>query len=422
MTITRNSIAFHKDSLWKLYDALKEKKLSLDMTRGKPCPAQLSLSWDMLRITSTHTASGIDCWNYGHLEGLPEARALCARYLGTNPKYTIAASGGSLSLMAGFIEQALLRGLPGWKAPGVRLKVLCPTPGYDRHHAICELYGMEMISVPMRKKGPDMRVVRKLVRDPSVVAMWCSPKYHNPTGITWSPKIVRALANMSCACPGFRLLWDNAYAVHDFGVRSDYLESIMRASLTAGTEDRPILFGSFSKVTFASGGISFMGMSGKNFDWLRKSLFVQTIGPDKLNQLRHMRFLKNMPGIRAHMRKHAHIVAPKFAVVDEVLMRELGGKGIAKWNVPRGGYFISLYMEKGSAKRVVELAGNLGVKLTPAGAAFPYGRDPDDSHIRIAPTFPDIGELRLAAEVLVLCAKIAHFEKWPQESIPLAAY
>lgn len=410
-----NPVTARKQELWDGYEAFRSRKLSLDITRGKPCTAQLRLSNPMQKMSAVMSRDHFDCRNYGLLEGLPEARELCARYLGTHPHYTYVADGSSLTLMHDFIVQGLVRGLPGWKVSGMQPKVLCPVPGYDRHHTICSTYGLRMVPVPMTESGPDLAAVAEALKDPSVVAMFCVPKYHNPTGVTFSDETVRALATMPAACSGFRLIWDNAYAVHDLLDKGDLLLNIMKVVRGTPFEDRPIVFGSFSKVTFASAGMAFMGMSEKNFSWWRKSLFAQTIGANKLNQLRHVKFLRNMPGIRRHMREHRKILVPKFDTVQEVLEREIGGKGMAEWNNPLGGYFISFYMKKGSAKRVVELAKGLGVALTPAGAAYPYG-DPDDRHIRIAPTAVDrLSDLALATKALALCAEIAHWEKWPQQ-------
>ena len=407
-------VADRKAGLWKRYEAMRGQKLSLDLTRGKPCTAQLRLSQPMQRITAVYSRDGVDCRNYGLLEGLPEARELCGRYLGTNPKYTYVADGSSLTLMHDFILQGLTRALPGWKVPGMKPKILCPTPGYDRHHTICGLYGIEMVPIPMTANGPDLAAVAAALKDPSVVAMFCVPKYHNPTGATFSPAVVKALATMPAACRGFRLIWDNAYAVHDLVEKGDRLLDIMKVVRGTPMEDRPVIFGSFSKVTFAGAGMAFMGMSEWNFKWWRKSLFAQTIGANKLNQLRHVKFLKNMPGIHRHMRKHRKILAPKFDAVTKVLGREIGGKGIASWMSPTGGYFFSFYLQKGSAKRTIELAKGLGLLLTPAGAAFPYG-DPKDNHIRIAPTAVDrLADLETATEALALCAQIAHWETWPK--------
>ena len=408
-------VASDKAALRKKYEVMRGLKLSLDLTRGKPCTAQLRLSQPMQRITAVYSRDDFDCRNYGHLEGLPEARELCARYLGTHPQYTYVADGSSLNLMHDFILQGLARGLPGWKFPGIKPKILCPVPGYDRHHAIAKMYGVGMIPIPMMEDGPDLAAVAEALKDPSVVAMFCVPKYHNPTGVTFSPAVVRTLATMPAACPGFRLIWDNAYAVHDLIDCRDKLLNITKLVCGTPTEDHPIVFGSFSKVTFAGAGLAFMGMSEWNFKWWRKSLFAQTIGANKLNQLRHVKFLKSITDIRRHMRKHRRILLPKFDAVESTLAREIGGKGIANWNQPIGGYFISFYLKKGSAKRTVELAKGLGVSLTPAGAAYPYG-DPDDSHIRIAPTAVDrLADLETATKVLALCAQIAHWEKWPQE-------
>ena len=398
-------------ALRRRFEALKTLGLALDMTRGKPSAEQLALSEPMRTITDTQ-AGTIDCRNYGGLEGLPEARALCAEYLGVRPEETLVLGNSSLTLMHDVFVQALLRPHPeikgSWndlRSLGLKPKMLCPVPGYDRHHAICAHFDIEMLPVPMRDDGPDVRMIVELLKGrPDIIGMWCIPKYSNPTGITYSEKVARVLAYLRA---DILIFWDLAYAAHDLRETPDEVPNILELCKEAHHEDRVFIFGSTSKITFAGAGISMLAASEKNIAWFKESLAVQTIGPDKLNQLRHVRFLKDMDGVRALMAKHRAIIRPKFETVNEVFRQQLGGRGIAQWSNPRGGYFISLYVQHGCAKRVVTLAAELGVKLTPAGAAFPYGNDPEDSHIRIAPTFPPLAEVRQAAEVVALCVQIA---------------
>ena len=409
MLETQNPNRLYMERLWARYESLKKEGLSLDMTRGKPCNAQLDLSNAMHGISETHSKDGIDCRNYGHPDGIPEARTLCARYLGTDPKRTLVLGQSSLEVMEEVIVQHLLRG--GWPA---KRKFICPGPGYDRHFKILEFYGIGMILVPMTENGPDIDAVREAVKDPEVVGIWCMPLYSNPTGYSYSAHVVNALANLKPACGRFILMWDNAYAHHHLDGLTRAAPDIMQFSRNAKTEDRVWIFGSFSKVTVAGAGLAILSASPKSLEWFQKSQAVRTIGPDKMNQLRHVKFLKTMTGVRALMNRHRRIIRPKFKAVLQTLEKEIGAKGVADWTNPDGGYFILLKMKLGSAKRVVELAKSVGVQLTPAGAPFPYGNDPEDAYIRIAPTFPDIKDVRRATRVLALCAEIAHREAHPQ--------
>lgn len=394
--------------LWGIYELLRVDGLDLDMTRGKPCDEQLKLSEPMLAIKDTNL-DGIDCRNYGALGGLPAIRSLAARYLQTLPQNTLVLGSSSLSLMYSVLVEHLLQGTIK-KGD----KFLCPVPGYDRHFEICVGLGIEMVPVPLLETGPDMTIVRDLIKDPKVVGVWCMPKFSNPTGTVYSQAVAREIATMKPANSNFIVMWDNAYAVHDLGARPEIVPNIAQLARDAGSQNRFWIFGSFSKVTFASAGLSMLATSPRNFEWYMKRLSIQTIGPDKLNQLRHMLFLKNMTGVRALMRKHSRIIAPKFQAVHDVLDKHIGGKGIAVWNRPAGGYFISFDMISGSAKRTIQLAAKAGLKLTSAGAAFPYGNDPDDRHIRIAPTFPPLADVKKAAQVLAVCAEISHREAHPQ--------
>jgi DNA-binding transcriptional MocR family regulator len=323
-----------------------------------------------------------------------------------------------LTLMHDIIVRALLLGVPGGVAPWGRAPVrfLCPSPGYDRHFAICQLFNIEMITIDMNSDGPDMERVEELVAaDASIKGIWCVPKYSNPTGITFSAAVVERLARMRTKAADFRIFWDNAYAVHDLATQSDVLPNILEACKTAGNPDRVLIFTSTAKISFPGGGLSVVAASTTNIKWLRKLLIIQTIGPDKLNQLRHVRFFKDGAGIRAQMRRHAAIIKPKFDKVQEVLERELGGRGIASWTKPNGGYFISLDTLEGCAKKVVAMAADAGVALTPAGATFPYGKDPKDRNIRIAPTFPSLLELETAMEILAVCIQLVSVVKLLQE-------
>ena len=392
------------------YQAFKAQRLALDMTRGKPCPEQLDLSLgllDCLGHNDYRAADGSDCRNYGGLEGLPEARQLFADFLEVDPSEVIVGGNSSLTMMHDTIAQALLRGMPGGSAPWCALPALrfvCPSPGYDRHFAICQHLGIDMVTVDMTAEGPDMDQVERLVTaDESIKGIWCVPKYSNPTGITFSNAVVERLARMRTAAPDFRIIWDNAYTVHHLGDTPDRLANLFAASKAAGNPDRVLLFGSTSKISFAGAGLAAMAGSVANVRHIKAGLAIQTIGPDKLNQLRHVRFFRDMAGIEAHMRKHAAILRPKFAVVEDVLTRELGGSGVAEWSRPRGGYFVSLDTLDGCAKAVVAMAGDAGVQLTGAGATFPYGRDPRDRNIRLAPSMPSLNDIQQAMELFAVC-------------------
>ncbi len=397
------------------YDAFKARGLALDMTRGKPCPEQLDLSLGLLGIQEYRAADGTDCRNYGGLEGLPEARRLFAELLEVEPGEVIVGGNSSLALMHDAIVQALIRGLPDappWRARGP-VKFLCPSPGYDRHFAICERYGIEMIPVAMRDDGPDMDEVERLVAtDPQVKAIWCVPRYSNPTGAVFSRQVVERFARMDAA-PDFRVLWDNAYAVHHLVDEPPPFANLLAACKAAGHPERPLIFTSTSKISFAGAGIAALAASATNIRHLLAGLSIQTIGHDKLNQLRHVRFFKDAAGVAAHMRKHAAILKPKFDAVHAVLERELGGAGAATWTRPAGGYFISLDTADGCAAGVVKLADEAGVKLTKAGATFPYGKDPRDRNIRLAPSMPGPDEIRQSMELVAICVQLAAIDRQP---------
>jgi len=397
------------------YQELKAQGLNLDMTRGKPSPEQLDLSLPMLDLVGTdnfHSENGVDCRNYGVLDGLPESKKLFAEFLEVAPSEIIIGGNSSLNLMHDTMVNAMLHGVsnqPPWiqQSP----KFICPAPGYDRHFNICKHLGIEMIRVENGDTGPDMDEVERLVaNDPSIKGIWIVPKYGNPTGAICSTENVKRLAQMKTAAPDFRIFWDNAYTVHHLTDTVPHLENILEACKTAGNPDRVFIFGSTSKITFASAGIAMIGGSEANMDWVRSHLKMQNIGHDKINQLRHIRFFKSMDGIRNHMKKHTAILRPKFDMVLSILEKELGGTGMATWNNPKGGYFINLNTRPNCAKRVVELAAEAGVKLTGAGAAFPHRNDPEDRNIRIAPSLPSLVDLEKATEILAVCIQLADQE------------
>lgn len=410
----RAALRQRADELRGRYDALKARNLALDMTRGKPCAEQLDLSLGIFELRDYKAADGSDCRNYGVLEGLPEARRLFAELLEVEPSEVIVGGNSSLALMHDTIVQALLKGLPDappWRSqPTVRF--LCPSPGYDRHFAICERFGIEMVPVEMRDDGPDMDEVERLAgSDPAVKGIWCVPRYSNPTGTTYSDAVVDRFARMETAAPDFRIFWDNAYAVHHLVERPALLKNILAACRAAGHADRPFIFTSTSKISFAGGGISALAASAANLRHVVAGLSIQTIGHDKLNQLRHVQFLKDANGVAAHMRKHAAILKPKFDAVNEILERELAGRGVAQWTRPQGGYFISLDTLDGCASNVVSMADAAGVKLTKAGATFPHGRDPRDRNIRLAPSFPSLADIRQAMELVALSVQLVSIDK-----------
>ena len=406
-------------SLNEKYEGFIAKKLKLDMSRGRPCIEQLALSMNMLELPgasdSFKTADGIDTRNYGLVDGIPEAKELFAQMLEVSPKEMIIGGNSSLSMMYDSISRGMMFGLYGSKEPWYKLpkvKFLCPSPGYDRHFAITELFNMEMIIIDMKSDGPDMDAVEKLVcEDASIKGIWCTPKYSNPDGITYSDKVVDRLASMKTAASDFRIFWDNSYVVHHLTDKPDKLKNIMEACKAAGNPDRVYIFGSSSKITFPGAGIAFMAASENNIVQIKKQLGIKTIGPDKINQLRHVKFLKDMQGVENQMKKHASILKPKFDMVLDILESELSNKNIACWNRPNGGYFISFNTLPGCAAATVKMAADAGVVMTPAGATFPYGKDPQDQNIRIAPTLPPEAELKTAMELLCTCVQIISIKK-----------
>jgi len=399
------------------YAAVKQKGLKLDMTRGKPSNEQLDLANELTSVLSASdykAADGTDARNYGGLDGLPEMKAIFAELLETTPANVIVGGASSLTMMHDAVVRGLLHGVPDGDGPWLKSKIkfLCPAPGYDRHFAICQAHGIEMLNIELDANGPDMATVEKLVAaDASIKGMWCVPKYSNPTGETYSAAVVERLAAMKTAAPDFRLFWDNAYAVHDLYDTTDPLVEILAACAKAGNPNRPIEFASTSKISFAGAGVAVMASSAANVADAKKHLAIQTIGPDKLNQLRHVRFFKDAAGVKAHMQKHAALLRPKFDAVTRIFERELGGSGLAAWTKPRGGYFVSLDTLDGCASEVVKLADEAGVKLTPAGATFPLGKDPRNRNIRVAPSLPPASQVETAMEVVTLCVKLASARK-----------
>ena len=391
LAMNRDELIAEQQNLLREYTAFKNMNLKLDMSRGKPSREQLDLSLDMLKITDYMDSSGADARNYGHLEGIPEARQFFSQILGVSPAETFVGGNSSLHLMYHMINLGWNFGFPGAKIPWKdcnKVKFICPVPGYDRHFRITETFGFELISVPMLPDGPDMDMVEELVRDPAVKGIWCVPVYSNPDGYIYSDNTVTRLAHMKAAAPDFKIFWDNAYGVHHLGDIRETCPNILQQCRKAGNECRPLLFFSTSKITFAGSGVAALGACLEIMKAITNYFFSNIISFDKVNQLRHVRFLKNEGGIAEHMQKHAEIIAPKFNVVIDTFNKGLAPFGnIARWTEPRGGYFLSLYTMKGCAARTVELCRQAGVTLTGAGAAFPYGKDPDDSHIRIAPPF-----------------------------------
>ncbi|MES1177646.1 MAG: aminotransferase class I/II-fold pyridoxal phosphate-dependent enzyme [Myxococcales bacterium] len=406
-----------KLELEQRYNAFKAQGLKLDMTRGKPSSEQLDLASKLtvaLAETDYKGSDGSDGRNYGGLDGLPEMKAIFAEMLGAPAAQVVVGGASSLTLMHDTVVRALLHGVPGGSAPWARgaVKFICPSPGYDRHFAICEHHGIEMVTVALNDDGPDMAEVERLVAsDPTIKGMWCVPKYSNPTGTTYSDSVVKRLASMKTAAPDFRLFWDNAYAVHDLYPEGDKLANVLTACVEAGHPDRAVVFGSTSKISFAGAGVAALASSPANIADVKRHSSIQTIGPDKLNQLRHVRFFKDYAGVLAHMQKHAELLRPKFEAVTEAFQKELGGKGVATWTKPRGGYFVSLDTLDGCAAEVVRLADAAGVKLTAAGATYPYGKDPRDRNIRIAPSMPPLSQVRSAMEVVTVCVLLASLKK-----------
>lgn len=408
-----------KADLDERYKEAKAKGLNLNMSRGKPSASQLNVTMDILDVVNSSSdlkaEDGTDCRNYGVLDGLPEAKKLMADMMGTTPEHIIIYGNASLNIMYDQVSRAYAHGILG-NTPWCKLdkvKWLCPVPGYDRHFAITESFGIEMINVPMTQDGPDMDMIEKLVsEDESIKGIWCVPKYSNPQGYTYSDETVKRMAALKPAAKDFRIFWDNAYVIHHlYDDKQDEILDIISECEKAGNPDMVFKFCSTSKVTFPGSGIAAISASKANLDFIKKQMSVQTIGHDKLNQLRHARFFGDFNGMLEHMKKHADIIRPKFEAVLEMLDKELGDLGIAKWTKPNGGYFIGFDTMDGCAKKVVAMCKEAGVVMTPAGATYPYGKDPHDSNIRIAPTFPSTEELKQACEIFVTCVKLVSLDK-----------
>jgi DNA-binding transcriptional MocR family regulator len=399
------------------YADLQAKKLSLDLTRGKPSPQQLDLSNQLLSLPGAdyRDSEGTDTRNYGGLHGLPELRAIFGQLLGIPVQNLIAGNNSSLEMMHDLVAFSMLYGGVDSQRPWKdepKVKFLCPAPGYDRHFAITETMGIEMITIPMLQDGPDVDLIEELVAvDPAIKGMWTVPVFGNPTGITYSWETVRRLVQMRTAAPDFRLFWDNAYAVHTLTHEFIRQVDVLGLAEAAGNAHRPYVLASTSKITFAGAGVSFLGGSLGNIAWYLQYLGKKSIGPDKVNQLRHLRFFGDADGVRLHMLRHQQILAPKFDLALEILDQRLSESKIASWTEPKGGYFISLDVLPGTARRTVALAKEAGIAVTEAGASFPYRKDPDDTNIRIAPTFPSLSDLRDAVDGLAICALLAASER-----------
>lgn len=418
-SMSKDELTSLKTDLETKYKEFQGMGLKLDMSRGKPSAKQLDISMGMMDVLNSEVSlqceEGIDCRNYGILDGIKEARELLGAISEVPADNIIIYGNSSLNIMYDTISRSMTHGVMG-NTPWCKLdkvKFLCPVPGYDRHFAITEHFGIEMINVPMTKEGPDMDMVEQLVSsDETIKGIWCVPKYSNPQGITYSEETVKRFARLKPAANDFRIYWDNAYSVHHlYEDQQDFCLEILAECEKAGNPDIVYKFTSTSKISFPGSGVAAIATSKNNLADIRKQLTLQTIGHDKVNQLRHVRYFNNLDGVHAHMKKHADIMRPKFEAVIDILEKELGGLGIASWIKPRGGYFISFESMDGCAKDIVAKAKNAGVVMTGAGATYPYGKDPHDSNIRIAPSFPTLDELKQAAELFVLCVKLVSVEK-----------
>ncbi len=417
--MSREELMQEKEALEAAYKKYQQSGLKLDMSRGKPSQEQLDLSMGMMDVLNSESDlkcdDGTDCRNYGVLDGIQEAKVLLGDMIECHPDNIIIYGNSSLNVMYDTISRSMTHGVMG-STPWCKLdkvKFLCPVPGYDRHFAITEYFGIEMINVPMLPTGPDMDMVEELVAsDEAIKGIWCVPKYSNPQGITYSDETVRRFARLKPAAKDFRIYWDNAYGVHHlYDIDQDNLIEILAECKRAGNPDMVYKFCSTSKITFSGSGISALAASQNNLEEIRKQLSIATIGHDKVNQLRHVRYFKDIHGVMEHMRKHADILRPKFEMILDTFDRELAGRGIGSWIRPKGGYFICFDALPGCAKAIVSKAKKAGMVMTPAGAPFPYGKDPKDSVIRIAPSYPTLEDLKLATEIFVVCVKLVSIEK-----------
>ena len=417
--MTKEELIVEKATLEKQFEEIKALNLKLDMSRGKPSAEQLDISMDMLDVLDSKSLlkseNGMDLRNYGIMDGIPEAKRLMAEMMGCDEKNVIVYGNASLNIMYDQISRAMVLGICGNTPWGKldKVKFLCPVPGYDRHFAITALFGIEMINIPLYEDGPDMDMVEEYVNnDPAVKGIWCVPKYANPSATSYSDETVRRFANLKPAAPDFRIFWDNAYCVHHLYADNQHeILDILSECEKAGNPDMVFEFASTSKVTFPGAGVAALATSEKNLADIKKQMTIQTIGHDKINQIRHVRYFKNLDGLKAHMMKHAEIMRPKFELINELLTAEVASRGIGTWVNPVGGYFICFESLEGCAKDIVGKCKEAGVTMTGAGAPFPYGKDPKDSIIRIAPTFPSVEELKKAAEVFVVCVRLASVNK-----------
>jgi DNA-binding transcriptional MocR family regulator len=414
--LSHEELARFRDEQQAAYDALRDRGLALDLTRGKPATAQLDLSDRLLSLPEgTRDAHGVDVRNYGGLKGLRELREMFADLLRVEPEQVVAGGNSSLVLMREVITDLWLKGGVDSERPWSaeeRVTFICPVPGYDRHFTLLSWFGIDTVTVPMRDDGPDVEAVAELAaKDPSIKGIWIVPTHANPTGSIVSQEVAARLASMETAAPDFKILWDNAYAFHHLTEAEAKTADILALAAAAGHPHRPIMFASTSKITYAGAGVAFLAGSAETVAWYVGHLGKGAIGPDKLNQLRHVQFFGSPEGVREHMREHRALIAPKFAAVEEVLSERLGGLGVATWTRPTGGYFVSLDVLPGTAARVIELAKDAGVALTPAGSAFPGSHDPDDTNIRLAPTFPELPDVRAAMEAVATCVLLAASEK-----------
>ena len=424
--MTKEELLEERKQLQKEYDAWKRKGLTLNMARGKPSAKQLDLSNELMDVLNSNSyfndQTGTDCRNYGVSDGIPEAKALMGEMSEVSPDDMIIFGNSSLNIMFDQIARSYAKGVCG-NTPWCKLdkwKFLCPVPGYDRHFKVTEFFGAEMINIPMSPEGPDMDMVEEYVNnDPAVKGIWCVPKYSNPQGYSYSDETVRRFAALTPAADDFRIYWDNAYSIHhlyDDPERQDVILEILDECRKAGHPDMVYKFISTSKVTFPGSGLAAMAASKKNLDDVRSYMSVQTIGHDKLNQLRHVRFFGNLTNMKQHMRRHAEILRPKFEAVWSIFEKNLGGLEIGEWTKPNGGYFISFDSLNGCAKKIVAMCKEAGVTLTPAGATYPYGKDPDDKNIRIAPSYPPLEELKEAAEIFTVCVRLVSIDNLISEN------